>query len=294
MTNTEYYVGGRPFSGEEGFEFRDGLISFLDGATSQLLTSTAKSWPFKIFISFFGPGYVANEINLKINDDDTVTFEFQDIVANGVVTGITEAVEIFATSVAGRLAAQYGAQLISGIGIQAAAIGVVAVPAAMLYNKWLSQPLYEEWEEFRGTVDKELTLISGGNVIAGVKYKDGFGSLSEADAIRDFIEYAKSRDDMPDVSDGMAFNLYTYEDVTKTYAVFDQGFYARVAEALGQSENVIKGWQAIDANGLAAQNSDVVISINEFEVFDTKAKISFLLPQGERIAKSFATEMFSG
>jgi hypothetical protein len=55
MVSFEYYVGGRPFSQEEGFNFEDALISFMDSVFSQLLVSGGKSRLIDLFFSVFEP-----------------------------------------------------------------------------------------------------------------------------------------------------------------------------------------------------------------------------------------------
>ena len=129
---------------------------------------------------------VAQAIEITINaDTETITgLNFaSDVIAGLVIAEVSTAV---ASAIVAAAAGAATAPPLALIGVTA----VVAGTLSTVYSAFLEPTVDSIIDELLGTVDRDFQLLDGsGNQIGGVLYKDGLGTTTEPQAIRElFVE----------------------------------------------------------------------------------------------------------
>ncbi|WP_460077456.1 putative Ig domain-containing protein, partial [Roseibium sp. ROS1] len=289
MTEAIYYSGGRPYESESfKFEAIDYITNLVDGIFAAMSNKAGKTFTIKLFSVLMGPGTTAETITIAFNEDGTeATLKFDEDTVEGVTTEALKQALNFIVDLAFVNAIQrLGASVaLAGAAVELLTAGAAAVGFAMFYDKFLSDISYQTWERIRGTVDKEITLVAGGEIISGVKYPDGFGQLDEASAIREFFIYSQTHSELPDPAEGMEIQIYNYNDIEQTYVVFEGNFLEKISEGLNVDVHVVESWSALDSNGETALNSEVIVHIDatqdgNFDIINKKALVGLRLPGG--------------
>lgn len=159
-----------------------------------------------------GPGeFFVTGINMLINGDrNEVTIE--EFVVDAASS----------TAIAGILAGIVGAAV--GVTISPIILAVgTAVAGEVIYNTFFDDDVHNIIEEVNGTEDQDLRLYdSQGNWVGGGFYVDGFGSLTEAQAIADLTAEMVASGHMPAGGIGYTVRVHnTASAGSNTVTIYD-------------------------------------------------------------------------
>ena len=272
MTTPVYYIE-RPQPQND-----DAWLSALQGSISEGITQLFQIPDKKVWLNFTVGGFVGAGVTfasdrvaleLEITDDSQIRIGDQLYALDvAIESAVTTAATLHITALA---AAAVGA---TGAGLVVASIGIVtAFGVGWAYSKFID-PVSESFLDYlSGTLDVDVrlfdTLLEEGDThLGGALYRDGLGSVSELDAVKDLVLRA-TEGDMGELHEGMIARVFTKsvfgpsEPSDKIFRIYDD-FYDEVSELFGINSNTLErvSWTDPPILGELRRNDDYQVSGN--------------------------------